>query len=417
MPKARHSVSSSSAHHYGSLSHHGDDDEDDDAYRAMKRTLEFGAWEWSRAKRSANVLNQTGRADTRAIEGSIVADKNYDKIHLHQIPTAVELELLYQILRSCICILQRRGVGARIVGSKIEEPLVRSVHPPSKSKSLKGLGLLYLLLSHAFLEEVSSLDEELEESEVIFVEVEVWRKHDYTYGAEKPKYNKLKQKRKKWKKSSLPISIPEKKSNIFDYEESTVECGLFEEDLIPPHVLSVDDSVKRGKEYKTRKDDNKEDTVRICGNLAAFLEKVDREFIMSLKCIHPDKAREYVERLRDEPLIFTLAQNVHAYLEHVGNQKAAVCNQVVEPPSFVKTPEIMGREPNFTESSRSLMDLLVSYIHEHADDERTKTRIMLCNIHHHAISDEIYKSYDLLLLSHLQDNIWHMGLSTKIRTA
>ncbi|GKE63947.1 hypothetical protein Tco_1514314, partial [Tanacetum coccineum] len=38
----------------------------------------------------------------------------------HQIPTAVELELLYQIQRSCICILQRRGVGAGIVSSKIE---------------------------------------------------------------------------------------------------------------------------------------------------------------------------------------------------------------------------------------------------------------------------------------------------------
>ncbi|GKA83944.1 eukaryotic translation initiation factor 3 subunit C-like protein, partial [Tanacetum coccineum] len=213
-----------------------------------------------------------------------------------------------------------------------------------------------------------------------------------------------------------------------------------------PNILVVD-SVEPGENYKTRKDDNKEDMIRICGNLTAFLEKADEEFIKSLLCIHPDNTREYVERLRDEPLLFALAQNVHEYLERVGNHKAAAkvalrlvelvyykpqevynamrmklsergqefeCEVVVEPPSFVKTPEIVGREPYLPESSRSLMDLLVSYIHEHAGDERTKARAMLCNLYHHAISDEFSKSRDLLLTSDLQDNLWRMDRSTKI---
>ena len=57
--------------------------------------------------------------------------------------------------------------------------------------------------------------------------------------------------------------------------------------------------------------------------MAAFLEKVDDEFFKSLQCIDPDLTSEYVERLSDEFLLFALGQNVHEYLDRVGNHKAA----------------------------------------------------------------------------------------------
>ncbi|XP_076946922.1 protein S40-2-like [Bidens hawaiensis] len=85
------------------------------------------------------------------------------------------------------------------------------------------------------------MDDELEESEVVFVHVEVSTKHDNCFKFEKCELKRLKRKKtKKRKIASAPINISENKSNI--YEELSLESDLFEEDdasegqIIPPHV-------------------------------------------------------------------------------------------------------------------------------------------------------------------------------------
>ncbi|ELK10916.1 Eukaryotic translation initiation factor 3 subunit C [Pteropus alecto] len=71
------------------------------------------------------------------------------------------------------------------------------------------------------------------------------------------------------------------------------------------------------------------------------------------------------------------------------------------------SPSDLDQVENEGEDSAVLMERLCKYIYAKDRTDRIRTCAILCHIYHHALHSRWYQARDLMLMSHLQDNIQH----------
>eukprot|EP00193_Tetraselmis_chui_P013756 CAMPEP_0177770216 /NCGR_PEP_ID=MMETSP0491_2-20121128/10794_1 /TAXON_ID=63592 /ORGANISM="Tetraselmis chuii, Strain PLY429" /LENGTH=962 /DNA_ID=CAMNT_0019287391 /DNA_START=118 /DNA_END=3006 /DNA_ORIENTATION=+ len=232
-----------------------------------------------------------------------------------------------------------------------------------------------------------------------------------------------------------------------------------------PHI-SIDDKAEV-VEYEDEPPADTEGGVKVWGNLVAFVERLDDEMFKVLQVTDPH-TNEYLERLKDEPVFLALASLTTDYVVRIGDyasvsrlalrrmehlyykthpvyaamrkmvlmqQQTAAEEEAVEAaaaeeedggdldpdadpeadkgPKFEDIKLAMPQGFTMAEDPDAVIQGLMTTILEHGD-ERTKARAMLCKVFYTAILGDFFTARDLLLMSHLQDAVQHMDISTQI---
>jgi len=148
------------------------------------------------------------------------------------------------------------------------------------------------------------------------------------------------------------------------------------------------------------------------------VERLDEEFIKMLQGCDAHST-EYVERLKDEKITCTIVERLQAYLELRGtpSELCRVYLRRIEHTYYKFDSDVFNERAGLEvkgDTSLALMDRLCKFIYAKDNTDRIRARAMLCHIYHHALHDNWYEARDLMLMSHLQDQIHHSDVPTQI---
>lgn len=155
---------------------------------------------------------------------------------------------------------------------------------------------------------------------------------------------------------------------------------------------------------------------RVRGCLLTALERLDDEFTKLLKECDPH-SNEYVERLKDEVRVSTLIDRVCHVVERDGTPQE-ICRAYLRKIDHLyykfDTRAVRKDLPPGEETTIKKMERFCKYIYANDETDRLRTRAILSHIYHHALHDNWFQARDLLLMSHLQENVQHSDPSTQI---
>jgi translation initiation factor 3 subunit C len=180
------------------------------------------------------------------------------------------------------------------------------------------------------------------------------------------------------------------------------------------------------------------EVLRIPGSIVSFVERLDDELTRSLQHIDPHTA-EYIERLSDEQALYTAIIRAQLYTEEPSKSDKAESKQdsvnrivirrlehlyfkpsqvvtILEDGSWKALPSQLDSSVTPRASATdvsTLVQTLCNYLFKNSDGI-IRARAMLCQIYFLALHESYYRARDLMLMSHLSENISNFDVSTQI---
>uniref|UniRef100_A0A8D3BQI6 Eukaryotic translation initiation factor 3 subunit C n=1 Tax=Scophthalmus maximus TaxID=52904 RepID=A0A8D3BQI6_SCOMX len=161
---------------------------------------------------------------------------------------------------------------------------------------------------------------------------------------------------------------------------------------------------------------------RVRGCVLTLVERMDEEFTKIMQNTDPH-SQEYVDNLKDEGHVCGIIDRLLDYLENKGSTEE-ICRIYLrrimhtyykfDYKAHRRSLGLQGeskseqdQEESEGEDSAVIMDRLCKFIYAKDRTDRIRTCAILCHIYHHALHSRWYQARDLMLMSHLQDNIQH----------
>lgn len=240
-----------------------------------------------------------------------------------------------------------------------------------------------------------------------------------------------------------------------------------DEKLINPHTDEQETEDERAERLRVEKEagmtEQQKKTIPVVGSLALHLTRLEEEYTKSLLNIS-HYTQDYVTRLRDESKLVSLLAKIQTYFEREGMadqaaqmaqmhvehtyyrhdliarqvdkaaefydvygevsmlHPACVSNEMGSKDTSTSHPASISGKPSLddaisvaeTTNWTDRISNLCTYVYKYGTDQ-AKKRATICQVYHHALHDRYLAARDLLLMSHLQENIYDVGdISTMI---
>lgn len=213
-----------------------------------------------------------------------------------------------------------------------------------------------------------------------------------------------------------------------------------------PHIFIGENVLEESENLS-----NPEQPYRVRGCILTLVERMDEEFTKIMQNTDPH-SQEYVEHLKAEGRVCAIVGRLQRYLQARGSpeelcrvylrrvlhtyykfdyaalrreqgleplprssqkeaapasKEGAEGGEKEEEKEDTKKEKEEEEEEDEDEDSAALMERLCKFIYAKDRTDRIRTCAILCHIYHHALHSRWFQARDLMLMSHLQDNIHH----------